>query len=307
MSRPRSRLADYAVFLALRFGLCLVQALPINLARSLARGLGWLAFHLDKRHRWVACENVRQSFPGRYTEDEITELVRGVYRHFCQLVVEIAMLPRKLHANTWRRYLGLPQGRLLVGHLLSGRPLLIVTGHFGNWELAGYALGLLGFQAHAVARPIDNPYLDDFLRRFRERTGQKLLAKRGDFERMNQILAAGGVMATLADQDAGSRGLFVNFFGRPASTHKAIALLALEHRVPMVVTGTRRVREPMQYEIIAQDAILPEDYLDRPDATRAVTQRFTTALEEIVCTAPEQYFWLHRRWKHQPAVKKIAA
>jgi KDO2-lipid IV(A) lauroyltransferase len=166
--------------------------------------------------------------------------------------------------------------------------------------MAGYALGLLGFPAHAVARPLDNPYLDDFLRRFRERTGQKVLAKKGDFDQMQKILDAGGVIATLADQDAGQRGLFVEFFGRPASTHKAVALLALEHRVPMLVIGARNTGGPMRYQVIAQELILPEEYEGRPDAVRAMTQRFTTALERVVRTAPEQYFWLHRRWKHQP-------
>src|SRR5208282_4553765 len=100
-----------------------------------------------------------------------------------------------------------------------------------------YVLGLLGVKSYAVARPLDNPYLEDFLRRFRERTGQKLLAKRGDFEQMQTILGKGGIIATLGDQDAGQRGLFVDFFGRPASTHKAMAVLALEYNVPILVIG----------------------------------------------------------------------
>jgi KDO2-lipid IV(A) lauroyltransferase len=178
---------------------------------------------------------------------------------------------------------------------------MIVTGHFGNWELAGYALGLLGFRTYAIARPLDNPYLDDFLRQFRERTGQKILAKKGDFDQMQAVLDAGGVIATLADQDAGQRGLFVDYFGRPASTHKAIALMALEFRVPLLVIGVPRVGEPMRYRIVAEERVLPEEYEGKPDAVRAITQRFTTALEQVVRTAPEQYFWLHRRWKHQPA------
>src|SRR5207248_4059312 len=96
---------------------------------------------------------------------------------------------------------------------------------------------------------LDNPYLDDFLRRFRERTGQKILAKKGDFDFMRQILSRGGVLATLADQDAGQRGLFVDFFGRPASTHKAIALLALEHCVPILVILARNTGAPLHYEV----------------------------------------------------------
>jgi Kdo2-lipid IVA lauroyltransferase/acyltransferase len=169
--------------------------------------------------------------------------------------------------------------------------------------MGGFTLGTLGFPTFAIARPIDNPYLDAFLRRFREGRGQKILAKHGEFERIQEVLDGGGILATLADQDAGERGLFVDFFGRPASTHKAVALLALEYRVPLLVIGIRQTGTPMHYELVAEDLILPEEYDGQRGATKAITQRFTTALERIVRTAPEQYFWLHRRWKHQPKPK----
>jgi KDO2-lipid IV(A) lauroyltransferase len=304
MAKPRSWVKDYLVYLAVRVVLCVVQALSHRAACGLAAGLAWLAYHIDRRHRLVAGDNLRQAFPGQYDDQARDEMVRAVYRHFCALLVELAHLPRRLHPLNWRRYLTLVNGRLIVGGLLSGRPLLLVTGHFGNWEMGGYALGLLGFTTHAIARPLDNPYLDDFLRRFRERTGQKVLAKHGDFDAMQALLDQGGVLATLADQDAGPRGLFVDFFGRPASTHKAVALMALQYNVPLVVVGTPKVGEPMQYQAIAADMILPEEYADRPDAVRAMTERFTSALEGLIRRHPEQYFWLHRRWKHQPQARK---
>lgn len=302
MAKQRSLLGDYLVYLAVRLLVCFLQALSPSAARGLAGGLAWLAYHLDRRHRLVAFDNLRQAFPGRYSEAELDWLVRAVYRHFGTVLVEIIHLPRKMHARTWRRYFDLDatNGRVLVECLLSGRPLMLVTGHFGNWEMGGYTLGLFGFKGYAIARPLDNRFLDDFLRRFRESTGQRILAKHGDFDKIQMILNEGGVLATLADQDAGQRGLFVDFFGRPASTHKAVALLALEHRVPLLVFGARKVGEPMRYQGRVEDVILPEAYNGRPDAMRAITQRFTTALERLVREAPEQYFWLHRRWKHQP-------
>jgi KDO2-lipid IV(A) lauroyltransferase len=304
MANARSRIADYAVFLMVRLLVCVIQCLSFAAARKVALGLAWLAYHLDRRHREVARENLRHALGGQKSEREIDELVRAVYRHFCTVIVEIVHLPRKLHTANWRRYMELVHGDRVIRCMLSGRPLLIVTGHFGNWEMAGYALGLLGFPTYAIARPLDNPYLNDFLSRFREKTGQKILAKHGDFDELQKVLASGGVVATLADQDAGQRGLFVDFFGRPASTHKAIALLALQHRVPMAVVGTPRVGEPWRYQIITEDVIFPEEYDNHPDPVRAITQRFTSALERLIRAAPEQYFWLHRRWKHQPAKSK---
>jgi KDO2-lipid IV(A) lauroyltransferase len=279
--------------------------LTLHASRRLAAGLAWLAYRLDRRHRRVADDNLRWAFPSRFGDPERDRTVRAVYRHFCTMLVEIAHAPRVLRPTTWRRYLTLAGGRAVVDAMLSGRPLLLVTGHFGNWELGGFALGLFGFKTYAIARKLDNPYLNDFLlHRFRQRTGQTILYKDGDFDRIQAALASGGALATLGDQDAGQRGLFVDFFGRPASTHKAVALLALEYDAPMLVIGAPRVAEPMHYTVEVEDVIRPEEYHGRrPDAVKAITQRFTAALERLARRRPEQYFWLHNRWKHQPQVK----
>jgi KDO2-lipid IV(A) lauroyltransferase len=303
MSKPRSVVTDYLVYQAVRTLVAVIGLLPYRTACAVAECLAWLAYHLDARHRQVAADNLRHAFPGELSDTELDRRVRAVYRHFCVLLIDIIHLPRRLHPNNWRRHVELDQGRW-VDLLLSGRPLLLVTGHFGNWELGGYVLGLLGFTTHAIARPLDNPYLDDYLRLFRERTGQKILAKKGDFDEMQGLLTSGGVLATLADQDAGQRGLFVDFFGRPASTHKAVALLALEYRVPLVVLGVPKVGADLRYHILMEDVIYPEEYEGRPDAVRAITQRYTSGLERLVRRYPAQYFWLHRRWKHQPQPRK---
>ena len=305
--KPRSTVVDFLVYGAVRLLVCVLQALSFDAACAFARFLGWVAYRVDKRHRLVAQENIAKAFPGKYSEVEIDRMVRGVYRHFCTVLIEIAHAPRKMHVHNWRQFGDIVQGGPTVDAMLSGRPLLIVTGHFGNWELAGTTVGLVGFHTHAIARPLDNPWLDDYLRRFRERTGQKLLAKHGDFEKMQQILDQGGVIATLADQDAGQRGLFVEFFGRPASTHKAVALMAMEHRVPMIVATALKTgasKRNSHYELHFGDVILPEDYEKTPDAIRAMTQRFTADLERLIRLGPEQYFWVHRRWKHQPQPRK---
>jgi KDO2-lipid IV(A) lauroyltransferase len=300
--KVRSKVEDYLVYLAVRTLVCVIQALPFDLAARAAEFLGWLAYRIDKRHRQIAIENLQKAFPGKYADAELDALVRGVFRHFCIVAIEIMHMPRRYHLHNYKQFTAQHEPARMVELLLSGRPVLFVTGHFGNWEMAGYALGLFGFRPHAIARPLDNPYLDDFLRSFRERTGQKLLAKHGDFANMEKLLKDGGLLATLADQDAGQRGLFVDFFGRPASTHKAVALLALEHNVPMVVFGAPKLDG--KYHLWGIDIIFPEDYAASSDPIRAITQRFTTGLESLIRQAPEQYFWVHRRWKHQPVERR---
>jgi KDO2-lipid IV(A) lauroyltransferase len=302
MDKKRLPVVDFAVYLVVRLVVTVLEVLSYRWALGMADGLAWLAHRLDRRHRLVAHDNLRVAFP-ELGEEERDRLVRGVYRHFCRLLVQIIHTPRMLHVGNWKNHIELIGYEGMVDVVLSGRPVLMVTGHFGNWELGGYVMGLIGFQTHAIARPLDNPWLDDFLRSFRERTGQRLLAKHGDFEKMQELLERGGVLATLADQDAGQRGLFVDFFGRPASTHKAVALLAQTNNVPMVVAGMACVGEPLRFQVEVEDVIDPAEYAERVDAIPAMTQRFTSALERIVRRHPEQYFWLHRRWKHQPKAK----
>jgi KDO2-lipid IV(A) lauroyltransferase len=183
---------------------------------------------------------------------------------------------------------------------VSREPVLLVTGHLGNWEMTGYMMGASGHRTYAVARVLDNPYLERFLLRFRQATGQTLIAKKDDFGRLQAVLAGGGKVGVLADQDAGPRGVFVEFFGRPASAHKGLALLALEYDAAILVAATVRVAEPMRYELVCEDVIRPQDYTGRPDAVKAITQRYHAALERLIRRHPEQYFWLHRRWKTPP-------
>ena len=311
MTAKRRRASlDFLVYLALRALVCLVQALPVRLSLGLAYPLSALAYRFDRRHREVAAENLRFAFPEK-SPAEIDRLVRGCYRHFCLLLVEIILLPRKFRMSTWRDHGELVNGGPVTVALLSDRPCLMVSAHLGNWELAGFAIGALGHRTYAIARVLDNPYLERFLLRFREATGQTIIAKKDDFDRLDSALKAGAKVATLADQDAGPRGVFVEFFGRPASAHKAVALMALEFRARMVVVGTvRRTNEIGShigpYDIVCEDIIDPDDYAQHPDPVKAITQRYHDALARLIRRHPEQYFWLHRRWKSQPAKRANA-
>lgn len=305
--KPRKPVLEYAVFLVVRLFVCAVHAVPMSLAFAFADGVAWLAYRVDKRHRKVAEDNLRSAFPElEHNPAKLDRLVRGTFRHFARVLVEMILMPRKLHASNWRRYGNVHRSQNVIRALLRDRPLLIVTGHLGNWEVAGYLIGTAGFKTYAIARTLDNPYLERFLLRFRQATGQTVIAKKDDFDRLQDVMKAGGKVATLADQDAGPRGVFVPFFGRPASTHKAVALMAIEFDALMVVIGVPRLAEPMYYGVVCEDEIDPRDYAGRSDAVKAMTERYTAALERLIRRHPEQYFWLHRRWKSQPAAKKNA-
>jgi KDO2-lipid IV(A) lauroyltransferase len=307
LKKPRNRVADYAVYVAVRVVVCVLQAVPLRVALGFGNALAWVAYQVDKRHREVARDNLRYAFPELISDpDKCDRLVRACYRHYCTMVVEIACLPRRIYVHNWRKYGDVVHFDRIVTAVLGDRPVLFVTAHFGNWEMAGYATGVFGLKTYAIARVLDNPYLERFFQKFRQKTGQTILSKSGDFERINAVLTNGGIIATLGDQDAGPKGLFVEFFNRPASTHKAVALLALRHDALMVVVGVPRIATPMKFAVEIEDLIDPRDYPGRRDAVPAITERFTQAIERMVRRHPEQYFWLHRRWKHQPPTGRAA-
>ncbi len=306
MGKARSVVADYSVYLLVRVVVCVVQILSWPWALALARAVARLAYRIDRRHRLVAADNLRHAFPD-LDEPGVDRLVRAHYLHLATMLIEMMRLPRVLYPSNVGNFLqhGDPGDRALLGDWeATGRPRMALTGHFGNWEILAYATGMAGFRGGIVARRMDNPYLDRFVGQLRRRIGLILLDKAADYPRMLALLSQGQGLGLVGDQDAGPRGLFVDFFGRPASTFKSIALLCLEYNAPIFVFGAARVGQPMRYMVCLEDLISPEDYAGDPNAPRVITQRYTRALERLVRRHPEQYFWLHRRWKSQPQPRK---
>ena len=306
MAAKRSRGADCAIYLLVRVVVCVVQAMSWRYALGLARGLAWLAYRIDRRHRVLAAENISHAFPD-LDAAAVDRLVRASYLHLATMLIEMMRLPRVIRPeNIYQsiNHAGADDLEVVRAWVATGRPRLVLTGHFGNWEVLSYATGMVGFHGGIIARRLDNPYLDRFLARFRRKTGLELLDKNADYPRILEMLGQGVGLGMVGDQDAGPRGMFVDFFGRPASTFKSIALLSLEYNAPLFVFGAARIGQPMQYRIYLEDLILPEDYSRHPDPARAITERYTRALERLVRRHPEQYFWLHRRWKTQPQARK---
>jgi KDO2-lipid IV(A) lauroyltransferase len=229
-----------------------------------------------------------------------------MWEHLFLMVCEVAHTPRKVHETNWRRYVHIRGKRDLVRFLVAPRPVLIVTGHFGNFEVGGYMMGMLGFPTYTIARPLDNPYLDRFVGEFRKARGQHILPKQGSAAQVNAVLQSGGALTLLGDQHAGPKGCWVDFLGRPASCHKALALFTLTSGAPMLVTYAKRTGRPMRFELglagVADPAVGGEELA----GVRELTQWYNHALERVIRSAPEQYWWLHRRWKGAPRQRRAA-
>ncbi len=293
---PRKNILAYLGYVAVRILICIVQALPLETGRKLARTCAWLMNDVAHVRAKVVDENLAHAFP-ELSPKERSRLALRMWEHLFLLVLEVAHVPRKIHETNWRKYIQLRDVAPLMRQLIGERPVIVVTGHFGNFELGGYALGILGFPTFSVARNLDNVYLDRYLTTFRAATGQHLIPKNGGYDQIEQVLSSGGTMAFVADQYAGEKGCWIEFFGRPASAHKAIALLALEHDAPVAVCYARRLGAPMRFEMVTQAMADPRDARDDVGTVRDMTQWYSRELEQAIRRAPEQYWWVHRRWK----------
>ena len=188
----------------------------------------------------------------------------------------------------------------MTGYLCDYRPLVAVSGHYGNFEMAGYATGLMGMPSHTIARKLDNPYLDKFVNDFRGTNGQFILPKDGSATMVQEVLESGGILTLLGDQHAGTKGCWVDFLGRPASCHKAVALFTLSGKAPMMVTYCRHTEKPLHFEIGCTGIADPLDMPDELRDVKRLTQWYNSRLGDAILDDPNQYWWVHRRWKAKP-------
>lgn len=308
-SRPRL-LAEYAAFRAL---ITVFWMLPVPLQRVLAWSLATLMCRVlpKKLTRYeVAFQNIRDSFGDKYSDEQIDRIIFNMWQHLVRLVCEVVQFPRKVNCENIHDVIQFRNKDVVIQALCSGRPVILLSGHFGNWETSIATFGMFGFPMGVVARTLDNPYLDDWFRRFRESTGHVMIDRKGGGVEMQERLENAQHLALLSDQDAGRRGVFVDFFGRPAATYKSIAILALRYDALICVGYSIRLPDDshsskwVKYELGCEGIFDPRDYSDARESIVEMTQDYTAALERAIRRAPDQYFWVHRRWKTPPPEKK---
>ncbi len=300
MAKPRHKLIDLSQYIGLRIVSMLLHSFPVSANLRSARLLGTLMFRFDRKHRERAMGNLRRSFP-EMPERQRERIAEHSMQQLFMLFIEVLFTTRLVHIDTWASYCELENFREVLELLLQrDQGLIMLTGHFGNWEILGYVLATMGFNTTSIARPLDNPYVNQWMLGVREKKGQKIIAKKGATEEVITVLAHGGAVGFIADQNAGSKGIFVDFFGRKASTYKSIGLLAMEYKVPIVIGYARRIDDQFRFVVGAQDIIRPQDWQNEDDPLRYITQRYTKAIEDFVRKDPGQYLWVHRRWKTRP-------
>ena len=296
------KISDYLIYLLVRILFCVVQSLSLETGKTFARYLAFCFAQILPFRRRLLHDNLHIAFP-EISDAECRIIIRKMWEHLFLMGIEVALARRKIRDGNWTDHIRLVNAEPLLSLLHQDRPVILATGHFGNFEIGGFSLGVLTYPSHSVARTLDNPYLHRFITQFRESTGQYLISKNGGAPEIVRTLEKGGLMAFLVDQSAGRKGCIVNFFDKPASTFKAIAVLALQFNAPIVVCyPLRQQDESGQFQMLHFDMHITEilDPLHLPPEiqnVKEITQWFTHALESGIRTRPEQYWWLHRRWK----------
>ncbi|MEZ6123189.1 MAG: lysophospholipid acyltransferase family protein [Planctomycetaceae bacterium] len=296
-------LVEYLIFQALVF---VLRCLPVRTSVRFADAVAWCVHSLVPRKvtRYaVAAENIRTALGADTSDQQVDRIILGMWQHLTRMICEIVQLPRRFRLQNCSDVLTFRNRDECVQAIMQGRPVLFLGGHFGNWEISVNTFGSFGFPMGVVARDLDNPWLHRWFQQFRESTGNWTISKQGASVELVQAMESGGCASLLCDQDAGRRGVFVDFFGKPASTFKSIALLALQYDAVVIVGGAWRLPDAeqtgsrwRQFELCTEAVIDSRDFTTAHGVTE-LTQAFTSALESLVRRAPDQYFWVHRRWK----------
>jgi Kdo2-lipid IVA lauroyltransferase/acyltransferase len=286
---------EYLLFLSL---LTFFSHLPEKVSYVLGEKLGDLFFRLDRRHRQISLNNLKLALGKEKKPEQLESIARQSYRHLGRSLAELSRVlaasPDKIMQSITIEGLD----HFLDAHKKGGG-VIYLTAHLGNWELMALVQAIQGYPIHVVARPIENPYLDDLLFRLRIRWGNQVIRKSGALREVLRLLKAGETVGFLLDQNVAlHQGVFVNFFGKPACTHKTVALLAAKTGAAVLPAFT--FREGSRHRIVVEPAI-PLDRTE--DVERDIvsnTQKFTAVIENYVRRHPEQWLWVHRRWKTQP-------
>ncbi|MBC8309579.1 MAG: lysophospholipid acyltransferase family protein [Phycisphaerales bacterium] len=300
MAQQQSNLISWSQYLPLRALAVLIGCVPIDINMQSSKVIGDLFFRLSKKRRHRAIENISTSFP-ELTHEEARALARKSMEHLFQLfVAEGVQMPSLITPTSWHKYIEFKNVEQITARLTQNKPTIFITGHCGNWELLGYALSVLGYPIAALARPLDNPLINNWVLSIRERFGLQIVTKFGGVSVLQELIKQNKSVGFIADQNAGDRGMFVPFFGRLASTYKSIGLLAMKYELPIAAVHAKRIDGRFKYEISVTDFIEPDDWNNQPDPLYYITARYNKAIEQMVINAPEQYLWLHRRWKSRP-------
>lgn len=302
MLKGTRRLRYRLEYLALRVVMGFLAALPLEVAMRLCAAVAAVVIRVAGRLRRIGLTNLAIAFPEKSEPERMAILVAS-YRNLGRMVAECAHLSRLTPENV-RATVGMGEDRIWPDEmvpLLENKGILILTGHFGNWELFAYAYGLFGHPVSLVHQTIKNPFVDAYVEHMRSGGGTRLFRKQEAARAVLRALAERALVVLPLDQNQSRRaGIFVDFFGLPANTSAGLARIALRNDTPIYPAFLIRDGTSARHRIVFLPRVPIASMADRDSAARELTQRCTAVLESMIRKHPDHWLWTHKRWRTRP-------
>lgn len=295
-------IVDWLITFIIRILGVFVRWLPRQVALMLGSGLGRLLYLALKRRRRIALENLRLAFGDEVSAEKREEICRKSFQNIGKTAIEFLRFPQLTFDNIWEE-VTVEGKEHLIQALNQGKGTIVFLPHFGNWELLALVYGaLIPNRAKAIAFPLKNRYLDALVSKYRQHLSLELITRKQAVRTTLRALRENFAVGFFADQNAGREGVFVDFFGKPASAVRGPATLALKTGAPLLLSLD--VRQPDdRHCVLITPAIDLEISGDLERDVQTNTERILKILEGYIRQYPDQWLWTHNRWKTQPDPK----
>ena len=276
-----------------------LRAMPLERAVRAGARLGGWAMNFDRPNRPIALKNLEIAFPEMNPAARLN-ILRKMYRSWGRVLAEWTHLPELSRANVEQvaTYEG-KENWDEAERRSNGHGLFVLTGHYGNFELMQIAQSVYGYRLAIVHRALRNPLIDAAISTQRVRYGNRIIERKAGGREMMKMLRQNWMIAIALDLDV-RKGVFVDFFGMPASTSDGIARLSIATGAPVMPVFMVREGDTVHHKIKILPAFYPEKTRHREALVREYTQQYTTTLERMIRAHPDHWNWIHRRWKTRP-------
>ncbi|RJP85267.1 MAG: hypothetical protein C4518_16730 [Desulfobacteraceae bacterium] len=289
---------DAVEYYIARFIINGIRKMPRLTAIAWVRGLATVLFVLLRKLRNITIRNLTMAYGHEKSAKEIRRLGRAVFQHFFTAAADAARIQLYLEEGM-DGYVRADNMHHLEQAMREGNGMILLTAHFGNWEMLGAWLTWKGFPLRVVGKPLTNPRLDDLITETRNQAGYINIARGTETREIIKTLKQGCPLGILMDQDTRVKGVFVDFFGKKANTPVGPVLLARRFKIP-IIPAFMHLEPDMTYHVECLPPIIPSETGDPEHDILADVQRCTAVYEAIIREYPEQWVWFHQRWRRRP-------
>jgi Kdo2-lipid IVA lauroyltransferase/acyltransferase len=297
-NKPEKYIKHRFSYLVILACIGLIRAVPRRVGMAVMRAGAGMFYRMPTVARKRTIRHLTLAFGNEKTPEEIQRIGRDVFRHFAMAGVDAIRIPRMIE-DGMDQFITAENLHILDRALAEEKGVIVLTGHFGNWELMGAYMARKGYPIKAIGAPLDNPWMDRLVVEMRNRAGYANIMRGEGARAIIRALKAGHVLAMLIDQDTKVNGVFVDFFGHKAHTAVGPVVLAQRFEIP-IIPVFMRMKPDLTYHIECFSAIPLAATGDKEKDILKNTQKCSDVYEAVIRRYPEQWAWMHRRWRKKP-------